>query len=138
MLIGWKLLSLSRNDGYLRSPYRKTLWSGNPLQMRRACSTSSCLSKICTNNMADCICGIYSYRDYDFAVAAADHPYVLAQCTLWGCVAEHELGYRSEWCRVEKLFIAEGAPYKKILQKHYPFLLVDSLSSKPIDQTQWA
>lgn len=54
---------------------------------------------------AECTCGIYSYKNrlpkkyetYCFKASAL--------CVIWGTVIEHTEGYKSEHCRIERLFI---------------------------------
>lgn len=49
-----------------------------------------------------CTCGVYALKQP--RRKALDERDVVAEVLLWGCVVEHEDGYRAEHCRIERLF----------------------------------
>jgi hypothetical protein len=61
-------------------------------------------------------CGIYLRREKPIIT-----PYVSALCVGWGKVVEHELGWRVQHCRIERLVLSPPVylDIADILEQHY-------------------
>jgi hypothetical protein len=56
---------------------------------------------LCTVARPDHTCGIYLLREPVHSVEV----YIGAFCTAWGRVIEHEMGWRVQYCRIERLIL---------------------------------